>query len=174
MELDEDPVTVIRMDMPVKQFLKNSIGVLVLATAIGGEGSSRNSGPSCPPGGSRQSGCRNGDFDLLIVGTHRGVGTAQVDDTEVSITGSITTSSGEQLRLEARDLQAVGPYFAGLGTLGNTRLYVSGRLDLVKASRLVATFTTEAGEFGRIVGRLPNDPGNQTWRTSDSEGGNDD
>jgi hypothetical protein len=118
---------------------------------------------SCPPGGRRQSGAQNGEYLVSVYGYYSGSGKADIDATEVSIRVVVTGKDGTTQRLEIRDLQTEGPYFAGNGTIGSKPVRITGRLDAARSSRVTATFSDSDGHYGRIVGTLPEDAGNDHW-----------
>ena len=127
-----------------------------------------------PPGGSghgggregkgkRQDRVQNGSYVATVRGEFRGTGTADVREDKVSLHLSVKLPDGRSGDIIADDLPCSGPYFSGPGTLFGEPLFVRGRLDAAKASRLTATFYTAGGTGGRIVGSLPGDLGDPSW-----------
>ena len=110
----------------------------------------------------RQDRSKNGSYDATLVGFLSGSGTAEVGDDHVMLKVDVIDSNGIVGKLVA-DLPANGPYFSGQGTCFGQSVSVNGRLDAAKASRLAATFYLSNGRTGRIVAKLPSDPGDDNW-----------
>lgn len=150
----------------MKPWLKTSVVGALLATLLGAN--TPGASTSCPPGGRRQTGAQNGEYDLRALGHYSGTGKADVDATEVSLRIYLKGSNGVPERLEVNDLDVDGPYFSGFGTLGSKTVRIFGRLDAARASRFTATFRVSDGSVGRLIGTLPTDTGNPNWQTGDN------
>lgn len=150
----------------MKPWLKTSLVLPFLVILLGAN--TPGVSTSCPPGGRRQTGAQNGEYELRALGHYAGTGKADVDATEVSLRIYLKGDNGVLERLEVNDLDVEGPYFSGNGTLGSKTVQIFGRLDAAKASRFTATFRVSDGHVGRLVGTLPADTGNPNWQIGDN------
>lgn len=113
----------------------------------------------------KASGCAIGTFDLHSGGIYHGNGSAEVDTTEVSIHLFLLMPDGRQFRVDATDMPRNGNYFSGAAAIDGRKGTVFGRLDLARASRVSATFTTLDAKplTGRFIGTFRNEPVNGEW-----------
>src|SRR4051794_40832812 len=143
------------------------IVLMSTAVAVCASGDKKNSGNGNGNGNGhkqgkngkvRQARSGDGDYSVRLVGAYKGTGTAEVSEDTISFDASITTADGVKGQLSARGLPIDGPYFAGNGTAMGRPIFVRGRLDAAKSSRLVANYRDpETHLAGRIVGTLPTD-----------------
>lgn len=145
------------------------------AGPIGGGGSGAHQ--SNPGGGAGHGGVRPrvngalvGRFNAVVAGAVTGAGRADVDRTMVRVNIAVSTEDGRQGTLIAPALPISGRHFAGPGQLMGQPVQVFGRLDSAKASRLSALVVTIDGQFIRLVGFNPADPGNPNWATPPGNG----
>jgi len=125
--------------------------------------SGKHSGHGHGHGHVRQDRAQNGDYSAVVGGCYAGGGTAAVTDDKVTITATITARDGVTGQFSATDMLLDGPYFNGTGTAMGHEVKIYGRVDAPRASRLVATFFVSDGHPGRIVAKLPSDPGDDGW-----------
>ena len=143
------------------------ITLMFAAVAVSAPGSNRDKGGNKHGSGKngkvRQGRSENGTYNVNIVGFYRGSGTATVEETSVSLKGTVTGSDGSVGTLDATKLDIDGPYFTGTGTINGKNATIRGRLDAAKSSRLVASYHIEGRNNGRIVGTNPKDKGDDKW-----------
>jgi hypothetical protein len=102
-------------------------------------------------------------YTLKIAGCAQGSGQAQLSGTSLSISASVNQEGCTPGSLVASNLTVdATSHFRGTGTWLGKSLTIGGRLDdpqekdtQLKASRLVGTFVTSDGSYGRIVGYVP-------------------
>jgi hypothetical protein len=137
--------------------------IMLLACAMGAAG-----GVPAAKGkghGRRQTRSKDGDYNARVAGCYCGRGNAVVNNQSVSLDLTIRSEDGLTGSLVASGLTIDGPYFSGWGSAFGSAVYVHGRLDAARASRLVATFTSADGHSAQIVGTLPAsiDSGDDSW-----------
>jgi hypothetical protein len=139
--------------------------IILLGSALGAAG---GKGKGKANHGPRQARSRDGDYNARVAGYYCGRGNAVVDDRSVSLSLTIRAEDGTSGPLIASGLTIDGPYFSGSGTAFGYPIYIHGRLDAARASRLVATFTSDDGHSAQIVGTLPAtvDKGDDSWDDS--------
>jgi hypothetical protein len=129
----------------------------------GGNGAGDNSGgnasaeqPHKPGRGgrTRQTQSLNGSYTIIVAGAYNGKGTAKVNENSMVIEANITGPDGTAGTLTSGKLLVDGPYFVGTATVVGKTVQISGRLDALNASRVIADFKDASGKTGRIVGTL--------------------
>lgn len=115
----------------------------------------------------QNGGCAMGTFGLTARGTLSGEGKAEIDSAEVSVHLFLRTVDGTEIRIDASDLPRRGVYFSGPAAINGRLGTVFGRLDLARASRISATFTTLDSHpiAGRFFGTFPGEAVNGEWAT---------
>jgi hypothetical protein len=97
-----------------------------------------------------------GSYKLEFRGAFTGSGNAAVAATSVTIDGLVRDASGNTGNLIAPNLTLRNGRFRGTGTAMGLPIILSGRVDppadVLRVSRLVCTYRTSQGRFGRIVG----------------------
>jgi hypothetical protein len=111
----------------------------------------------------RQIRSHNGQYEIIIAGSVRGVGQATVTDNSVSFSVQVTAPDGTVGSFDATNLFIEGPYFSGPAILFGQSVLVHGRLDAPRSSRLLAIYRGEGAQIGRVVGTLPGDNVHETW-----------
>jgi hypothetical protein len=101
-------------------------------------------------------------YSISIAGSVTGNGTAALSGGKLSITATVTGTTGAKGTLSITDLAISKGRYTGSGTVLGQSLTISGRLDdippgdaQVKTQRLVGTFTIADGTHGRVAGFVP-------------------
>jgi len=139
--------------------------------------SSSHSGPKNPQSkppkkhGPRQSRSKDGTYFVMVNGFWHGTGTADVRSDHIVMKVDLVSDDGSAAKLNG-NVDIDGPYFSGTIRLsGRTGqdVYITGRLDAARASRLIGNFQMEDGCEGRMFGTLPAsvDPGDDHWEEHD-------
>jgi hypothetical protein len=131
-------------------------------TPVGG---THRGAPGGPSGKEYRSGrSADGTYTVNISGYFTGTGTASVNSTAVTISGTVTIDGGGTVSFQTEALNLSGPYFEGNGTAGSSKLLIKGKLDATKQSRLTAGYSTVGdNHHGRIAGSLPTDKSVDNW-----------
>ena len=103
------------------------------------------------------------NYNIRIAGHVQGSGQAQLSGSSLSITATISQDGGPQGAFTATNLIVdASSHFRGAGTMLGQPITIGGRLDnpqqndvQLKTDRLVGTFFTTNGSYGRVVGYVP-------------------
>jgi hypothetical protein len=103
------------------------------------------------------------NYNIKIAGFVQGSGQAQLNGSSLSITATVSQDGGPQCGFTASNLTIdATSHFRGAGTVLGQPITIGGRLDdpqesetLLKTRRLVGTFFTADGSYGRVVGYVP-------------------
>jgi hypothetical protein len=121
-----------------------------------GNGSQSNDGT----GTTSSAACTS--YNVLVRGDFTGGGTANASSASVSVSAQVTDSTGATgtLTLSA---PVVNQRFSGSGSVLGQTVTFSGRIDpadvtaakgsVLRSPRLVGTFSTQTGRFGRVAGQ---------------------
>ena len=107
----------------------------------------------------------NGDYNVVVGGMFKGRGVARIGANNISIDGDITDTNGINGEYNVKTSIMTENRFAGIGTVMGQRARFTGRVDTpddkrekaIKGTRITATFKTDDGRYGRIIGFIPND-----------------
>ena len=107
----------------------------------------------------------NGDYNVVVGGMFKGRGVARIGGNNISIDGDITDTNGINGEYIFKTSIKKENRFAGTGTVMGQRARFTGRVDApddkrekaIKGTRITATFKTDDGRYGRIIGFIPND-----------------
>ena len=99
----------------------------------------------------------NGKYTVTFAGDLTGQGKAVVTPKKVKIDGTFVDEQGNNVKFSSQlDIDASSYRFQGSGSVGAAAATISGRLDAddktLKKCRIVATYLTDDGKAGRIVG----------------------
>jgi hypothetical protein len=103
------------------------------------------------------------NYNIKIAGYVYGSGQAQLNGSSLSITATVSQDGGPQGAFIASNLTVdATSHFLGTGTALGQPITIGGRLDnpqqndvQLKTGRLVGTFFTANGSYGRVVGYIP-------------------
>jgi hypothetical protein len=103
------------------------------------------------------------NYNIRIAGYVQGSGQAQLNGLNLSITATVSQDGFPQGAFTATNLAVdASSHFRGSGTALGQPITIGGRLDdpqenetQLKTRRLVGTFFTAGGLYGRVVGYVP-------------------
>lgn len=129
------------------------LGVLIAASAIT---------PTPVTGRPRNTG---GSYSVVVAGHFKGPGTASISGTSLTVTANVTGQKGVTGQLTFSAPIRADHRFSVTGSVINQSAVFTGRIDApddqkergIKGVRISATFKTNDGRFGRIIGWVPND-----------------
>jgi hypothetical protein len=103
------------------------------------------------------------NYRIKIAGYMQGSGQAQLSGSSLSLSATVSQDGGSQGAFSANNLTIdASSHFRGTGTALGQTVTIGGRLDdprgnetQLKTRRLVGTFFTASGSYGRVVGYVP-------------------
>ena len=103
------------------------------------------------------------NYRIKIAGYVQGSGQAQLSGSSLSLSATVSQDGGSQGAFSATNLTIdASSHFRGTGTALGQSVTIGGRLDdpqenetQLKTRRLVGTFFTANGSYGRVVGYVP-------------------
>lgn len=98
-----------------------------------------------------------GAYAVTVAGDHSGKGNAAVSAAGVTINVQLVDADGNKGHMVATNLPLEKGRFFGTATMFGESVKISGRVDppgstIVDKPRLVATYVTDSGKAGRLVG----------------------
>lgn len=137
---------------------RSSLILLVMAFALAASATAIAKGKPRP---------KEGDYPLSVAGVVKGTGYATISGTKLKIQADVTDGAGRNGNIDAGNLTIRKNDFNGSGSVMGQAATFTGRIDqpsdaderALRGVRLVCTFKTADGRYGRIVGSLPPPPG---------------
>jgi hypothetical protein len=108
----------------------------------------------------------NGNYNLLIGGMFKGTGSASIAGNKIRFEGNVTDIDGVNGELNCTvQLKKDNHFISDTGNVNGKKAAFAGRLDTpdevneraIRGVRVICTFRTEDGRYGKIMGWIPND-----------------